>query len=158
VSQPFSNNPASPPAAGSFAQDPFAPPPKKSSWWMWLLGGCGCSVVLLVLCCGGVSYWGATKGGQFLGKVLQEALQEEIAGNADVEEHLGEINSLTVNFVESGQEKSARGSSENVLVMDAVGTKGNGKFIVESPVTPKEGSKFSKIDLKLPDGTIKNIK
>jgi hypothetical protein len=167
VSQPFGNQPTTPlpgepapvggPAPGPFAQQPYAPPPRKSNWWVWLLGGCGCSAILLVLCCGGLAYFGATKGGQMLGKVLEGPLREQVADNADVKEHLGEIESLTADFMASGQEQKARGGG-NWLVMDAEGSKGNGTFIVETVPGAQGSDAFKHIELRTEEGKTFQIK
>lgn len=142
-----------PTAPGGYAEV-TPPPPQKSNIWLWILGGCGCSVVLLLVCCGGFSWWGFSTGTQFLANTLRQ----EIAGNADVEENLGEVNSLTTNFTESAREKQARGGTTNWLVFDAVGTKSSGKFIVEQSPVPQQGNFFSKIELRLPDGKTVQIK
>lgn len=141
--------------SSQYTDQPFAsPPPKPSRFWLWLLGGLGCAGVLLLLCCGGMTWFGYSFGTQ----VLAEALKQEVAGNAVVEEHLGEIRQIKANLMESGSEKRARNSSGNVIVMDAEGAKGNGKFIVESSPSPTPGNFFTKIELRLPDGKTVQIK
>jgi len=153
VTQPF--GPQDPANPYQNAGAPLQPPPRKSSSiWLWLLGGLGCGGVLLLLCCGGLTWFGYSVGTQ----MLAEALKQEVADNAVVEEHLGKITQIKTNIMESSTEKRARNSSGNVLVMDAEGTKGNGKFIVESPTSPQAGNFFTKIELRLPDGETVTIK
>jgi len=168
VSQPFGNQPTTPlgggpptvggPATpGAFGQPPAAPPPRKSNWVVWLLGGCGCSVVLLAICCGTLGYIGATKGPQMLGKLLEGPLREEVADNDDVKEHLGEIESLTANFMASAQEQKERGGG-NWLVMDAKGSKGKGTFIVETVPGAQGSDAFKHIELRTEEGKTFEIK
>ncbi len=180
MSQPFGNQPYNPatggapvggapvggaPVGGAPAGGPpggqmppgYAPPQQKSKLWMYLLGGCGCATVLLFLCCGGMAYFGATQGGHLVGKMLEQPLREELADSDAVKEHLGEIESLSANFTESAQEQKARGGG-NWLVMDAEGSKGDGKIIVLTNQGGGEGGPFSKIDLRLPDGKTIPIK
>jgi len=165
VSQPFSNQPfpnqsgaplSGGPVPGGYAEAPFGqPPPQKSSrWWVWILGGCGCSTLLLLLCCGGFTWWGVSKGNQ----VLADLVKTEVADNEDVKENLGEITSIKMNLMETGSEQKARGGAGNLIVFDAKGTEGDGKFIVETPSGGQGGGPFTAIELKLPDGTIKKIK
>jgi hypothetical protein len=160
MSQSFSNQPvmpaapSGPAASGAFPPAPYAPPPQKSRWWIWLLGGCGCSVVLLLLCCGGFTWWGIT----YSSNLVAGQLQHQLEGNEDVERTLGEIQSLNANLVESGEEKRKRGGANNWVVMDAVGTKGKGKFIVETPLRPDPQKAFETIELRLEDGTVIQIR
>ncbi len=161
MSQPFGNQPTTPlpggpapvggPAPAAFGQPPYAPPPRKSNWWVWLLGGCGCSAVLLVLCCGGVTYFGVSKG---LG-AAGEMLKKEVADNADVKEQLGEITSISMNLMETAQEKQKHNDASNWLVFDAKGTEGDGKFIAEMPPGSQE---FTKIELQTEEGKTFQIK
>lgn len=162
--QPFPNQPGAPlsggPTPGGYAEAPFGqPPPQKSSrWWVWILGGCGCSTLLLILCCGGIGYWTVAKGGKLVGGAIKEQLEKEIAGNDDVAEHLGDIQSLSMDFIESGKETQSRGGGANWLVLNAEGEKGNGTFVVQPNDDPKAGEKFNKIELRLPDGKTIQIK
>jgi len=153
VTQPFGPQDPANPYQNSGV--PLQPPPRKSSSiWLWLLGGLGCGGVLSLLCSGGVTWFGIS----FSTKLLADALKAEVADNPVVEEHLGEIVEIKANLMESGSEKRARNSSNNVVVMDAEGSKGNGKFIVESSTSPTPGNLFTKIELRLPDGKTVQIK
>src|SRR5262245_46225841 len=100
-------------APGTYGQMPAAPPPQKSKFWLYLLGGCGCGVILLVACCGGLPFAGL----YFSNKVVAQALRQEVEGNAQVQEHLGEIQSLNMNIMETGAEKSKRGGTANWVVV-----------------------------------------
>ena len=123
-------------------------------------GGCGSSVaaaaraILLVLCCGGVSYWGFSKGMSVVG----DQLRPEVEDNADVKENIGEIDSITMNIMETGKEKQERKDNANWIVFDVTGDKGDGQFIVEMPPGGRDGKPFGKIELRLEDGKIIPIK
>jgi hypothetical protein len=140
------------PYANTFG--PQQPPPKKSNLWLWILGGLGIGTVLLIACCGGLSYMAVN----FSNKVVTEALRNDLSGNPVVDEHLGEIQSLNTNLMESGAEKQRRNTSVNILVIDAEGSKGTGKFVVEQSPNPQPGNFFQKIDLRLPSGVEVSIK
>jgi hypothetical protein len=148
---PSSTNPYAPQGGSAFGQ---TPPPKKSNTLLWVLGGLGIATLLVCGCCGGLSWWGISASNE----VLTQLLRDEIRGNPVVAEHLGEISSLSTNLVESGAAKQERGGTKNVLVIDAEGTKGTGKFIVEQSPNPQPGSFFDRIDLRLPSGEEVSIK
>ncbi len=92
-----------------------------------------------------------------LGKVLEGPLREEVADNADVKENLGEIESLTADFMASSQEQKTRGGG-NWLVMDAEGSKGNGTFIVETVPGGQGNNAFKHIELRTEEGKTFQIK
>jgi hypothetical protein len=145
-------NPYAPqPGGGAFAP---TPPPKKSNFWLWLLGGLGIATVLVCGCCGGLSWWGISASN----KIITQFLREEVQGSPVVAEHLGEITALNTNLIESGEAKQKRGGTNNVLVIDAEGTKGSGKFIVEQSPSPQPGRFFERIDLRLPSGEEISVK
>lgn len=89
---------------------------------------------------------------------LGDLVKKEVADNADVKDNLGEITSITMNIMETGSEQKARGGGNNVMVFDAEGTEGDGKFIVETAGGGEGGSPFSKIELRLEDGKTIQIK
>jgi hypothetical protein len=121
---------------------------------VWALGGCGCSAVLLVLCCGGITYFGVTKASGLLG----DQLKKEVAGNADVKDQLGEITSISMNIMATTEEKQKRNDTSNWMVFDAEGTEGSGKFIAEMPPGGNNGNPFGKIELRTEEGKTFQIK
>jgi hypothetical protein len=139
-----------------YAEGPYSqqPAPKPSRFWIWLVVGLGVGGLLCAGCCGGLTWFGFSAGTQ----ALAQALRQEIAGNADVQEHLGEINSVKMNIMETANEQKTREGANNLMVFDAEGTKGNGKFITETPAGGQGGGPFSKIELRLPDGKTIPIK
>ncbi len=150
VSQPFPNQPVTPPIAGGpvppggYGQTPFAPPSQqKSRWWMYLLGGCGCSGVLLLLCCGG-------------GRLLRNH-QGRPDGWRRCQRTVGSRNRRQTPMSKStwakssrstwiswprGKKRRNRGGNGNWLVLKAKGEKGDGTFIVQATTTrrPKKNS------------------
>src|SRR5256885_14077742 len=109
---------------------------------------------LPILCCGGLTYFGVSKG---LG-AAGEQLKKQVADNADVKEQLGEIESISMNLMETGQEKQKHNDNSNWLVFDAKGSEGDGKFIAEMPPGGSNGSPFGKIELRTEDGKTFQIK
>ncbi|MEX2176560.1 MAG: hypothetical protein WD872_19500 [Pirellulaceae bacterium] len=138
-------------AGGAFGQ---TPPPRRSSKWPWILGIIGIGGLLLCGCCGGTTYFFYSFGTG----VMTEELKKEVAADPNVEQHLGEIQSLTIDLFASAEEAEKRGSSQQVLLIKAKGSKGSGEFIVEQSANPQPGAMFDKIDLRLPSGEEISIK
>src|SRR5262245_61918896 len=90
-------------APSAYAERPLSPQPqpKPSRFWIWMLIGLGIGGLLCAGCCGGFTWFGYSAST----KLLAQALQQEVAGNADVQENLGDIKSITMNIMDSGQEK-----------------------------------------------------
>lgn len=141
------------PYSTSSSFGPQQPPPKKSKAWLWILVGVGLAGVLGLVCCGGLGLWGFSLGTQVLGDELKKA----VAGNADVQQHLGDVESVSMNIMATGEEGPKR-PGRQVLVFDAKGSTGSGKFIVEQSRNPQPGDMFEKIDLKLPSGETVSVK
>jgi hypothetical protein len=148
--------------SGQPGQNPYAaapgtfgapPPPRQSKWWLWLLLGAVGALLLLAVCCGGVAMWGMSTANSVIGQTLRD----EVSDSPVVQEHLGDIESLSVNYTQSGEETQKRGGG-NVLVVDTKGSKASGKLIVEQSRNPQPGSIFSKVDLRMPDGKEYSVK
>jgi|GEM_PF-5380673 len=91
----------------------------KSGCWIWaiviliigtVLGGIGC--------CGGFFYFGLN--------VFNEEIKAQIKDNAILQEQLGELESMSVNFVKTGE-----ANNDDVIVYDVKGSKASGTLAVE---------------------------
>ena len=132
-----------------------APPPRKSNAWIWILGIVGLLGIGMVVCCGVGGYFAFNAG---MGVVTNE-LKNEVAGDPNIQQHLGEIENLSVDIIASGQEAEKRGRGAQVLVFNAEGSEGKeAKIIAEQSKQPQPGNMFSKIDLRLPSGEEISIK
>ena len=139
--------------AGAPLEDPrFAdgPPRKKSGagCGIWAAVGIG-ATLLILLCCGGGGYalWQAGKG------AVATAVRDDLAGNPVLNEQLGGITSLELDFMASVQPPN---DASDVYVFDAVGPKGTGRLVVDTDdrgpvVTVESGA------LTLPDGTVHDL-
>ena len=127
-----------------------APPPKKSSAWIWILGIVGVGGLLVCGCCGGTIWFSLS--------MVNDAMQQEVAGHPAIAEHLGEIQSMSMNVNATGEETEKRGGGATVLVYNVKGTKGSGMLLGEQSKNPQPGDMFSKIDLRLDSGEEISIK
>jgi hypothetical protein len=137
------------PYAGSFGpQQP--PPPRKSYLWLWILGGLGLGGLLVCGCCGGFMMFGLSQ--------VNNAMMQEVAGHPAIAQHIGEIQSMTMNVIATGEETDKRGDGVSVLVYDVKGSKGSGKLLGAQSKNPQPGDFFLQIDLRLPSGEEISIK
>ncbi len=96
--------------------------PKKSKKTLWIVLG----IVggLLLLCCGGfsiLSYVGYQAGTSMLGEIAKDAASQ----SPEVQAELGNIESVKMNFAETGK----AGGAGN-MAFDIVGSKGSGVIII----------------------------
>jgi hypothetical protein len=133
--------PANPSPYASSAPDPYGPPPRKSSLlWLWILLGVG--GVALLLCCGGVV------GIAALGlNVMSAEVADQVRDVPAFREHIGELESLDVDFVAS----SAKGDDET-FVYNAKGDKGTGVLTVKQTEDEEWNEVIVEATLRLPDG------
>lgn len=131
------------------APNPFAAPPpgyappKRSSAWLWILLGCG-GVSALVCCgCGGFIYFAMNTGF----KVMEQELAKRLKDEPAIQEHLGEVESVTFDFWASTKESQDRGK---VFVFHVKGSKGNGDVLGKQP--EPGGQMIRDAKLVLPDG------
>jgi hypothetical protein len=129
---------------------PQAPPPRRSNTWLWILGGLGLAGLLVCGCCGGFMMFGMSQ--------LSGALEEEVAGHPAIEQHIGDIQSTSLNLTATGEETNKRGGGKSVMVYDVKGSTGNGQLIAEQARQPQPGNMFDKIDLRLNNGDVISIK
>lgn len=136
------------PYAGSFG--PSQPPPPKSNAWMWILGIVGVGGLLVCGCCGGFGYFAFSTG---MTMFANEARQQA-EGHPAVAQHLGQIESVTANFIKSTQETEKRGSGQNFLVFDVKGSTGDAELVGAQARQAQPGAMFDSLELRLPSGEV----
>lgn len=112
-----------------YAASPSTPPtaPKKSNVLMYVLLGVG--AVLLVGCCGcgGLMWWGGNQAFNLVASTVKPSLQADPV----VQEHVGEIESLSMNIMATGQEAETnkQPQGQERIVFDVKGSKGSGQIV-----------------------------
>jgi hypothetical protein len=115
-----------------------------------------CLIVLLILgglllgclCCGGLAYWGFRASAGQVGTIISSG----VADNEVIQEHIGEIQSSEVLWMESIQYVAESGK-QNYFILDLKGSKGNGKLTIHV----QENGAAADVEtgeLTLPDGTV----
>ncbi|MGB7346289.1 MAG: hypothetical protein WBD20_18875 [Pirellulaceae bacterium] len=141
---PFENN-----QQDSFPGTSVQPKKGKNVWLIVLaiVGGLG---LLSVMVCCGVGYWGYSKGTQ----MVADELQGQLTGNAVIEEHIGEINSVSMNLsavieeAKKQQEAGDQGAPPS-MVFDIEGSKGSGRILMNN----EPGGQPSEVELVMADGS-----
>ena len=67
--------------------------------------------------------------------IVTSGVQEQVAGTPAMQEHIGDIQSFSVNFVETGEAANEYGD-DDVLAFDVKGSKGSGQVIVKTSPGP----------------------
>ena len=151
--QGFGQQPGGQPMGGpgyGGAFGPQTPPPRRSNWWIWLVGGLGLGGLLVCGCCGGVMMFGLS--------TMSSSMEDEVAGDPAIQQHIGEIRSMNLNLAATGEEAQKRANGKNIMVYDVKGTAGDGQLIGEQARNPQPGYVFDKIDLRLKSGEVISIK
>lgn len=120
--------------------DPYARRPSASRVWMWIVLGGGLFVALL--CCGGV---GLVVVGV---NMLEVEVKNELRDNPKLREHIGEIESLDTDFVESMALEDDETYRYRVR-----GTKGAGELTVKQHTDADGNEVIDEARLRLSDGT-----
>jgi hypothetical protein len=120
-------------------------PPRKSNAWLWILGIGGGILGLGLLCCGcfgGLFYFG---WGQ-----MNEMVKQQIQNDPVIQEHIGEVYSVSANVMATGQEVQANPPppGDNVLVFDVKGSKGSGQLVGTQLEQPAPGRFLRDMRLK----------
>ncbi|QDT06820.1 hypothetical protein K227x_52410 [Rubripirellula lacrimiformis] len=141
---PFDANPNAPGNSGGVYPDS---PPKKSKAKFWLMG-CGIlGFVGLLVCCGGPLLMT-----QFGLSMLAGEFQKQLDGNPVIVEHIGEIESLSMNWSETiARAQNAEGGSEE-LAFEISGTKGSGVVMIQQDQSG-DGTGMQSATLVMEDGT-----
>lgn len=144
----MSNNPNNPfdtnqPNQG-YAQS--GPPPKKSNTWVWVLGILGALGLLgALVCCGGMFF--AYRAGTGM---IAEAFKEQLSGNPVIDEHIGTIESMSMNLTattEYGQ------STPGAMAFDISGSKGSGTIVIRQQPGADGQPGIGSAELVMPDGS-----
>ncbi|TWU48432.1 cytochrome c oxidase assembly factor Coa1 family protein [Rubripirellula reticaptiva] len=118
----FDANPNAPGNSGSYGQAP----PKKSKAKFWLLG-CGITgLVGILVCCGG-----SILMTQFGLSVLAGEFQKQLEGNPVIAEHIGDIDSFSMNWSDTIQAAQSADSGAEELAFAISGSKGSGKVMIQ---------------------------
>jgi hypothetical protein len=120
---------------------PQSPPPRSSSGcWIWaVVAGAG---FLLLMCCGG----GALLVGFGLQMVTTE-IEDQLAGNPILQEHIGEVQSFEMDW-----SRSFAHEDDETFIYRVQGTKGEGRVTVKQ-ITGDDGNEvILSAELWLPSG------
>ena len=144
----MSNNPNNPfddnPPNQGYAQG--APPQKSSNTWLWVLGILGAlGLVGAVVCCGG-SYFAFRAGTG----MMADAFKAELADNPVIEEHIGTIDSMSMNL---GKTSEYGQSSPGSIAFDISGSKGSGTILIKQETRADGQPGVGSAELILADGT-----
>lgn len=93
-------------------------------------------------CCGGLYAMFSVGMNEVAGDI-----EAQISGDPTLREHIGEIESLSVNLIES-----ASYDDDETFVYDVRGSKGSGKLVVNSITTFENGEDIQWAELQLDDG------
>lgn len=118
--------------------------PKPSNTWLWVLLGIGGVSLLLCLGCGGFGYFAMSKGFE----VFEQNLQANLSTNPVAQQHLGEIQSVKMDFWAGVKETEERG--KQTMLFKVVGSKGSAEVIGDQP--PAGGQAVTNPILRLPGG------
>ena len=146
----MSQLPPQTPAPGQFNNPTLnnPPPAKSKSPLMLILGIIGGIMLLSLVCCGGLMYYGYTQGAAVVGNEVVSRHGDKLESSPEFQEHVGSIQEAKLNFMattEAGQQ-----GDPSKLVLDVVGDKGSAQLKTSSP----DQSNLEGSELILPDGTV----
>jgi hypothetical protein len=120
---------------------PYDSQPKSSSkLWLWILLGVGGLAGLC--CCGGV-----ISLAMFGLNIATEEVANELRDNPKFREHIGELQTLNIDWTKSTAEDDT-----DIYVYNAKGDKGSGIVTVKHITDDDGNEKIIKATLRLPDG------
>lgn len=105
----------------------------------WVLGCAGVSVIVGLLCCGGIGY--------VTTNVMSTKVELKLRDNAQIREELGELSSVRINFL-----KSTTRNDSDVWVYDLSGAKGKGELTIQRTADFENDQNFRTATLRLSDG------
>lgn len=111
-----------------YAAQMGTPPPKRSLLWLWIL--LGVAGVLVLICCGcmGLAYFGGGKAMNATMDLVGREIRPSLEADPVIQEHIGEIQSLSGDFGATIQE-SQKSGNQGEMVFNIRGTKGEGVVI-----------------------------
>jgi hypothetical protein len=117
------------PYAASPSTQPTAP--KKSNVLMYVLLGIGAVVVIGCCGCAGMMMFGGNAFMQAGMNLVGEQIKPSLQADPVVQEHIGDIKKISMNFTASTQEaqRSQQAGEPQRMVFDVEGTKGKGQII-----------------------------
>jgi hypothetical protein len=141
---PFENN----------QQDPLPGTPVRpnqgKSVWLWVLAIVGGLGLLAVIVCCGLGYYGYSAGTA----MVAEEIKGQLTGHPTIEEHIGEISSVSMNLgavieeAKKQQEAGDQGAPPS-MVFDIEGSKGSGRILMRQ----QAGGQTDEVELVMADGT-----
>ncbi len=123
---------------------PVRKPSSGSSCLPWVFGFGVFSVICGVLCCGGLAYFGFN--------LMATELEVAIRDNAQVREHIGDLQSVSLNFM-----KSIADDDDDTWVYNLKGSKAQAEMIVNQTTGDSGDEVFHSAKLRLADGTMIDI-
>ena len=123
-----------------------APPQKKSNVWLWVLGIIGVLAVGgAVFCCGG-GYFAYRAGTGMMADIFKE----QLVGNPVIEEHIGTIESMSMNL---GATTENAENSPGSIAFDIGGSKGSGTILIQQQQGADGQPGIGSAELILEDGS-----
>lgn len=113
---------ASNPYAATGSAQPFSqPPPKRSNVILWVVLGVVGTAVAASCCCGGGMYFSVG--------VLSNEVKNQLAQDPVIQQHLGDVKSVSVNIMAAAEDKQKNNRGGNVLAFDVQGSKASGVVV-----------------------------
>jgi hypothetical protein len=123
-------------------QTPQIQPPRARSG-CWLLGLLFVGGLFLMACCGGIGLLV-----NFGGKMITAEIEDQLASNPRLREHLGDIESFEMDWT-----RSLADEDDDTFVYTVEGTKGSGRVTVKHVTNDLGEEEIVKARLRLPDGS-----
>ncbi len=116
----------------------------SSSCLVWIIGFGVVGVLCCVLCCGGVAYFGFN--------LMSTEVEVAIRDNPQIREHLGDLQSVELNFM-----KSVADDDDDTWVYNIKGSKGRGELTVKQSTGANGDEVFHNAQLRLSNGQVVDV-
>lgn len=112
----------------SFENQPTPPKSTGSNPWKIIVIVLAVGTVLAIVVCGGLIYWGMTKGLSMAAEVMIQPLSQEEA----FVENIGDVQSAKMNLGATGAVNQGADPNQRVqtIVLDVTGSKGSGQVLM----------------------------